>query len=85
MTRAHLYVTDAEIAARLGVECRFWQEIVRQLEMKGLPTANPLFGGRRYWPAVQTFFDRYELDRHNGLIGKGKEEPFHERRKAAGR
>jgi hypothetical protein len=28
----------------------------------GFPKKSPLFGGRRYWPAVKTW-----LDRHNGL------------------
>lgn len=34
-----------------------WGGIAAVLERKGLPTVDPLFGGR-YWPAVKAYFDR---------------------------
>ena len=53
-----LFLTDAEIAVRLGlgkdeVKCR-----LSELERKGFPPRDPLFNQRRYWPAVREFLDR---------------------------
>ena len=52
-----LFLTDKEIAARLGVGADDWAAIVRTLERSGLPEPDPLFGRRRYWPAVKAFLD----------------------------
>jgi len=55
-----LYLTDAEIAARVGVSTDKWKAAVDAL--KGLPPADPVFEFRRYWPAVKAY-----LDRRNGV------------------
>jgi hypothetical protein len=57
-----LYMTDAEIAAELGIETESWKSTAAVLEKDGLPKFDPLFGRRRYWPAVRAY-----LDRRNGL------------------
>jgi hypothetical protein len=58
-----LYLTDAELIRRLGVPDRTLRTMLPALESKfGFPPKQPLFGGRRYWPAVKTW-----LDKHNGL------------------
>lgn len=58
-----LYLTDAELIRRLGVPANVLRPILPNLELKfGFPPKQPLFGGRRYWPAVKAW-----LDKHNGL------------------
>lgn len=58
-----LYLTDAELIRRLGVPEKVMRPMLPGLEKNyGFPLKSPLFGGRRYWPAVKTW-----LDRHNGL------------------
>jgi hypothetical protein len=52
-----LYVTEAEIAHRLGVGVKTWRATAHVLEKSGLPQGDPLFCGRRYWPAVRAFLD----------------------------
>ena len=64
MTRARrpvdctLYATDGEIAGVLGVTASAWAAAAAVLEKDGLPRPDPLFGGRRYWPAVRAYLDR---------------------------
>jgi hypothetical protein len=59
-----LYLLDSELIRRLGVPDRVLRPILPALESKhGFPKKQPLFGGRRYWPAVKSW-----LDKHNGLI-----------------
>ncbi len=53
-----LHITEAETARRLGKSLDAWRGIAKVLEREGLPAADPLFDGRRYWPAVQAFFHR---------------------------
>lgn len=62
MTRAAdpLYVTEAEIAKILDMTVDDWRDTAAVLEKRGLPSKNPLFGDRRYWPAVRAFLDRRE-------------------------
>lgn len=57
-----LYLTDEEIAKRLGIGVDKWRENARVLEPLGLPKRDPLFCRRRYWKALVLF-----LDRRNGL------------------
>lgn len=58
-----LYLTDAELIRRIGVPERTMRSMLPGLEKNyGFPKKSPLFGDRRYWPAVKTW-----LDRHNGL------------------
>lgn len=53
-----LFKTEAEIAALLGVSLELWRATARVLEKSGLPLGDPLFAGRRYWPAVRAYLDR---------------------------
>lgn len=53
-----LYLSDDEIAARLGIAAKLWRANAAVLAGSGLPAPDPLFGGRRYWPAVRAFLDR---------------------------
>lgn len=54
-----LYLSDDEIARRLGVSQTAWtRSIAPVLAKAGLPPPDPLFGGLRYWPAVRAFLDR---------------------------
>jgi hypothetical protein len=58
-----LYLTDAELIRWLGVPEKYFRTILPALETKyNFPRKQPLFGGRRYRPAVKTW-----LDKHNGL------------------
>jgi hypothetical protein len=52
-----LFLTEAEIARRLGLTRREWAAKAEVLERHGLPRIDPLIGGR-YWPAIVAFFDR---------------------------
>ena len=57
MSGALLFLTEAEIARRLGLTRREWAGKAEVLERHGLPRIDPLIGGR-YWPAIVAFFDR---------------------------
>lgn len=58
-----LYLTDAELIRRLGVPEKTLRPLLPGLEKNyGFPKKSPLFGDRRYWPAVKNW-----LDKHNGL------------------
>ncbi len=58
-----LFLTEAEIAQRVGVSPAEWTGTAVVLERHGLPAKDALFG-RRYWPAVKAF-----LDHRAGLTG----------------
>lgn len=59
-----LYLLDSELIRRLGVPEKTMRSILPALESKyNFPRKQPLFGGRRYWPAVKSW-----LDKHNGLM-----------------
>lgn len=53
-----LFLTEGEIADRLGLSSLEWQSAAAALEKSGLPTPDPVFGRRRYWPAVRAYLDR---------------------------
>lgn len=60
-TRETLYITDAELIRRVGVPEKVMRSTIRSLEANGasgFPKKNPLFGDRRYWPAVKAYLDR---------------------------
>lgn len=58
-----LYLTDAELIRRLGVPAHTARTTIQFYEDKaGFPPKQKMWGGRRYWPAVQAW-----LDRQNGL------------------
>lgn len=60
---SRLFLTDAEVAKRMGIETEAFKAQVTVLEREGFPLPDPLFQKRRYWPACQAF-----LDRRYGLI-----------------
>lgn len=54
-----LFVSDGELIRRLGIGERTARMAIRALEReRGFPRKDPLFGDKRYWPAVQAFLDR---------------------------
>lgn len=55
---AALYKPEAEIARLVGMTTDEWEATATVLERSGLPQRDPLFGERRYWPAVRAFLDR---------------------------
>jgi len=57
--RDPLFLSDAEIAERLGLTLDQAEVAIRALEEKrgGFPPKNPLFGNKRYWPAVRAYLD----------------------------
>jgi hypothetical protein len=70
-----LYVSDAEIVRRLGVGEKTARVAIRELERaRGFPRKDPLFGEKRYWPAVRAFLDRRAgLNVASPLVPDGKE------------
>jgi hypothetical protein len=59
-----LFVTDAELLRRLGMPEKIGRRAIRELDKRlpgraPFPGKDPLFGDRRYWPAVVAWFDRY--------------------------
>ena len=69
-----VYLTDGQIAARVGVTTSEWQAVVKVLTREGLPQPDPLFGNRRYWPAVKAWFDRRAgLGSHGHIVNDGEE------------
>jgi hypothetical protein len=56
--REGLFVTDAELIRRLGVGERAGRIALLGLDKAGgFPKKDPLFGNKRYWPAVRKFLD----------------------------
>lgn len=50
------YLTDIQIADRWGVCDKTARRAIKALERAGgFPRKDPLFGGKRYWPAVDAF------------------------------
>lgn len=53
------YVTDTQIAQQWGVCDKTARRAIKALERAGgFPPRDPLFGGKRYWPAVDSFMRR---------------------------
>ena len=53
-----LFLTESEIAERVGMSSAEWIAAAVALEKSGLPRPDPVFHRRRYWPAVKAFLDR---------------------------
>jgi hypothetical protein len=59
--RDKLFVTDAEIIRRLGVPEKIGRSAIQELEKfhpgrPRFPQKDPLFGDRRFWPAIEKYF-----------------------------
>lgn len=63
MTKATaLFLTDAQLAERMGITTDLLKTALPALSKQGFPTPDPLFDKRRYWPACEAFLDkRYGL------------------------
>lgn len=65
-TRGGLFITDTELIEKLKVPDRIARQALEMLDRdgrSGFPPKQRLWGGRRYWPAVEKW-----LDIHSGLI-----------------
>lgn len=61
LKRGGLFVKDKELIERLGVPEKIARKAIRMLDAdraKGFPQKQQLWGDRRYWPAVQAYFER---------------------------
>jgi len=59
-----LFVTDAQLAERIGLTTEQIKAKTSTLEKSGFPSKDVMFENRRYWPAVRAW-----LDRRYGLYG----------------
>ncbi|WP_412063764.1 winged helix-turn-helix domain-containing protein [Rhizobium sp. SYY.PMSO] len=81
-----LFVTDAQCAERIGISTEEFKAIVPELTRQGFPVPDPLFGKRRYWPAVRVFLDRrYGMGKDDSMLrappGLDEEEPWKKKKK----
>lgn len=55
-----LWLTDAELIRRMGAPEKIARAALRDLDKtgSGFPKKQKVWGDRRYWPAVQAYFDR---------------------------
>lgn len=56
----YLWISDAEMIRRLGVPEKTMRATLRELDRpgSGFPRKQKLYGDKRYWPAVQAYFDQ---------------------------
>lgn len=72
-----LFVTEGECAERIGIATDEFRAIATVLESSGLPSQDPLFKNRRYWPAVKAWLDRrYSLTTGSGPYAVDEVEPW---------
>lgn len=59
--RGGLFVTDAELIEKLQVPDKIAREALHVLDSDyrrtGFPQKQPLWGGRRYWPAIEKWLE----------------------------
>ena len=55
MTAPLIYLTDKQIASRLGLSPNKWESIAPVLEREGAPRRDALFDDKRCWPALLEF------------------------------
>lgn len=53
-----LFLTEGEIAKRIGIDLPLFKTALHALTQAGFPPPDPLFANRRYWPACEAFLDR---------------------------
>lgn len=58
--KSKLWVTDAELIRRMGVPERIARAAIRDLDRpgSGFPKKQKVWGDRRYWPAVEDYFNQ---------------------------
>ncbi|MGR9136877.1 winged helix-turn-helix domain-containing protein [Rhizobium leguminosarum] len=62
-----LFVTDGELARRIGLTLDQLKIAIPAAEKAGFPMKDPLFADRRYWPACVAWLDR----RYGLRVGAG--------------
>jgi hypothetical protein len=68
-THETLWITDAELIRRIGVPEKSARSRLHFLDAKPqyqFPRKNPMWGNRRYWPAVKAYFDK-----NQGMVAPG--------------
>ncbi len=81
-----LFVTEAECAERLGLSTEQFKTALPAATQAGFPIKDPLFAGKRYWPAVRAWLDRrYGIGQNDGMLrpppGLDEEEPWKKKMK----
>lgn len=86
MTKPHaLFLTESQVAERIGITTEEFKKIISGLERDGFPRVDHVFCRRRYWPAIQSFLDhRYGLatSSASGIPALDEEEPWKRKRSA---
>lgn len=72
---SEFYISDADVAAKLGMNTSEWTATAKALERYGLPMRDPLFNNRRCWPAVSEFLIRRAIG-DNGPSENGEVDGF---------
>ncbi len=70
-----LFLSDEQIADRVGLSTKDWEIAKFSLERGGFPMKDPVFANKRYWPACRAFLDRrYGLASQSALqTGSGED------------
>ena len=58
-----LFVTDAEMIRRIGVPDKIARAAIKALDenpYSGFPKKSEVWGNRRYWPAVELWFQKHQ-------------------------
>jgi len=58
-----LFVTDAEMIRRIGVPDKIARAAIKVLDenpYSGFPKKSEVWGNRRYWPAVELWFQKHQ-------------------------
>ncbi|KRB61596.1 hypothetical protein ASE04_21170 [Rhizobium sp. Root708] len=64
MSHDLIFVTEGQLAKRLGLTLDMLKTALPAATQAGFPDPDPLFANRRYWPACSAW-----LDRRYGLSG----------------
>ncbi|TCA28417.1 winged helix-turn-helix domain-containing protein [Rhizobium leguminosarum bv. viciae] len=76
VTKAGCFVTEGQLAERLGLTLDQLKIALPAAEKSGFPVKDPLFADRRYWPACVAWLDRrYGLadDKGGSFVPDGRE------------
>ena len=75
-----LYLTDAQIGRRLGLSAAATARVLAELDRqrwdrRKFPQPDPLFEGKRFWPAVEQWFLDYNGVRPPGTAARPADGP----------